>query len=796
MKSIYFYIIIIFSVFYFAPRVTEAGLGVYVEVQSPAPSMSYSNPVSISGRARFVNDGGNWNCTQAFSVIQYKYDNPDLFNGSIVFVPYLPRSTWLNFNQATASFGSPPVNLSPGPHTLYWRYVSGVDPVWGAGSLCGSPTYSVSFRVLDSSQTPSISFLLNGAPQDITLNTPQETFSYTVSASGNATRCYTYKEDWFGTSGSWTQTGCNQNYSNISLDGLASSLATFLLGHPIEGENRYYVRAWNLAGGYSPTVERRITVATGLPTVSLRNDPPLGNFGDTTGIMWTVDNADSCTVSSNPAQAWWNGVDVTSTLGFGGFSDNSFSPIPTPPVTETYELTLSCSNTRGTATARLPIIPQVTGYCGDGFVYRGAGFDQEQCDLGALNGQVGSGCDNSCRIQLGLDFSLSADQAEVIWPSSATIRSRLVNSGGIGNNMFCNATNLPEGNSNWNSSINISTGADTVRVINGLSVGLHTFNLECDNGIEVVNKNVNVNVVRRTNGFCGSDAYQTLLSTPTNLCDAGRADPTIPTFDTLTQNWNWQCLATGGATINRSCWATKQQPPEVLSVAMRNSLNTDNSNVYADGTRYKITMRIIDYDQLEGGNNIDNAFAVINMQGTNGFNASNERGYIGWSSNNFPTWNGNYAEGPINCNVGRAAIYGGNGDQYINLHSCSTNVSGSLRDITFDVSFNPSFVAPVTNELSGFATNKDDLFFNWAQFNQFSLLNSAPPPPVTNGQCGSADGKKRFTIPTGSVLCNVGNSTAVNGTGPWTWQCRGTGGGSDSRICRADKYKVGFSESN
>lgn len=777
---------LIFLVLTFIFPISAFAYSVQIQLTNPASGASVSGTVPISGRTNIAM-GGSWNCSMNFAVIQYRFNNSNLFNGAIVHVNPLPLGTWNDFSQASGSMNSPVETLPPGNHTLYWRFVSGVAPLMESGTICISPISTVSFRVIDPAQTPSISFLLNGATQDITLNTPQDTFSYTVSASGNAERCYTYKEDSFGASGSWTQTFCNQNYSNISLDRLASSLATFFLGHPIEGENRYYVRAWNLAGGYSPTVERRITVAAGLPTVSLRSDPQAGTFGETTNVAWTVDNADTCTPGSNPPQAWWDGVDVTSTLSFGGFSDNSFNPVPTPPITESYELSLSCSNSRGTATSRIMIVPQNPGYCGDGFINR-TGFDPEQCDLGALNGQVGSGCDNSCSLQAGLDFSLSADQIEVLWPGSPTIRARLVNSGIVGvNNMTCFATNSPEDNSRWSGGINLSTGADTVRIVNGLQVGPHNFNLECDNGIEVVNKNVNVNVVRRENGICGDDVYQTLLNTPTNLCNAGRADPTIPTFDTLTQNWNWQCMATGGATINRSCWAHKQEPPQVYQVAMRNFADTDNSDVLADGsTHYKIRMGISDSDLIEGGNNIDNAYTVINYLGA-------ERGYIGWSSNNFPTWSGNYASSPINCNFGRAAIYNGNGKEYINLHSCQTEVINGTRNIIFEVSFNTNFLAPINgNLLYGYASNKDSLISDWQSFSSFSLLSSVPIG--VNGQCGSADGKKRFTKPSGSVLCNAGNPTVVNGSGPWTWRCQGTGGGTDSRICSADKYRIGFTE--
>jgi outer membrane protein OmpA-like peptidoglycan-associated protein len=46
-----------------------------------------------------------------------------------------------------------------------------------------------------------------------------------------------------------------------------------------------------------------------------------------------------------------------------------------------------------------------------------------------------------------------------------------------------------------------------------------------------------------------------------------------------------------------------------------------------------------------------------------------------------------------------------------------------------------------------------------------------------NAECGPANGAAASSAPTGD-LCNMGSSTAVHGDGPWTWSCRGIGGGS------------------
>ncbi len=55
---------------------------------------------------------------------------------------------------------------------------------------------------------------------------------------------------------------------------------------------------------------------------------------------------------------------------------------------------------------------------------------------------------------------------------------------------------------------------------------------------------------------------------------------------------------------------------------------------------------------------------------------------------------------------------------------------------------------------------------------------SAPPAPAS-GVCGSANGALYSSAPT-TNLCSVGAASSVSGTGPWTWSCAGLAGGSDA----------------
>ncbi|MCX6718565.1 MAG: hypothetical protein NTY81_03130 [Candidatus Staskawiczbacteria bacterium] len=57
--------------------------------------------------------------------------------------------------------------------------------------------------------------------------------------------------------------------------------------------------------------------------------------------------------------------------------------------------------------------------------------------------------------------------------------------------------------------------------------------------------------------------------------------------------------------------------------------------------------------------------------------------------------------------------------------------------------------------------------------------------PKINGVCGSANGSIVSFAPT-SNLCLTGASSNVSGSGPWTWTCQGSDGGTDSLPCTAN----------
>lgn len=62
---------------------------------------------------------------------------------------------------------------------------------------------------------------------------------------------------------------------------------------------------------------------------------------------------------------------------------------------------------------------------------------------------------------------------------------------------------------------------------------------------------------------------------------------------------------------------------------------------------------------------------------------------------------------------------------------------------------------------------------------------------IVNGSCGTADGASTLSAPS-TNLCAQGTASAVSGSGPWTWNCTGSGGGSNAS-CSSNRSCSGSS---
>ncbi|MDO8623926.1 MAG: peptidoglycan-binding protein [bacterium] len=184
---------------------------------------------------------------------------------------------------------------------------------------------------------------------------------------------------------------------------------------------------------------------------------------------------------------------------------------------------------------------------------------------------------------------------------------------------------------------------------------------------------------------------------------------------TIRCTWN-------GIEIYNNATTTPPTTPSIDKVSISSSL------VKADGmTPYTITVTGSD---PSGGGNVSYEYALINFQGDNGDQTkAKARGYLSWYYGS-SGWAG---LNPITCTgTGGVAVKQNDwGNQYVNLISCTSSVSGNTRTVTFTVTFNPSFTAPLTNnDISGRVYNIPGNIADWKNFDiNFGLT---PPPETTS----------------------------------------------------------------
>ena len=212
-----------------------------------------------------------------------------------------------------------------------------------------------------------------------------------------------------------------------------------------------------------------------------------------------------------------------------------------------------------------------------------------------------------------------------------------------------------------------------------------------------------------------------------------------------------------------SCAAVTAGPTVTGATINPKPVNPDGAS------QYSITVTATDGNN---GSAIASQYAMVNYQGTN---AGTYRGYVGWSTHNFP-----YATqiGPaISCAGGGQALKLDNfGTPYINLISCSTSVSGNTRTTTFVVSFNSSFTTPTANNtISTWAADSTDyLNSGWGAYDTFSLAcaNGATNSPSctinSSGNCLNGANNPptctAFSVPTVTTATPI-NITQTTATG-------------------------------
>jgi hypothetical protein len=114
----------------------------------------------------------------------------------------------------------------------------------------------------------------------------------------------------------------------------------------------------------------------------------------------------------------------------------------------------------------------------------------------------------------------------------------------------------------------------------------------------------------------------------------------------------------------------------------------------------------------------------------------------------------------------------------------STTQLDATANVPGTFSYNPAAGAVLpagTQQLTVTFRPSDTTDYISVTANNALTVNGGSPtgPAPVNGLCGPANGASSSVAPTAG-LCSAGTASAVMGTGPWTWQCTGSNGGTTS----------------
>ena len=115
--------------------------------------------------------------------------------------------------------------------------------------------------------------------------------------------------------------------------------------------------------------------------------------------------------------------------------------------------------------------------------------------------------------------------------------------------------------------------------------------------------------------------------------------------------------------------------------------------------------------------------------------------------------------------------------------------SAGNTDCTWEESetFNTGCTAPQTATADGVRTRTHTVNSTTGATSATGWTITTPVTcsnPAVNGACGSANGGSYASAPS-SNLCSDGTASAVSGSGPYTWTCSGSGGGTDASCSAA-----------
>ena len=289
---------------------------------------------------------------------------------------------------------------------------------------------------------------------------------------------------------------------------------------------------------------------------------------------------------------------------------------------------------------------------------------------------------------------------------------------------------------------------------------------------------VSCSAKKTTNGACGSSNSLFLSSAPsTNLCDLGAASSVSGSGP-----WSWSCAGSNGGTT-ASCAASSTTNGECGTANASTSLTAPTSNFCKVGTTSLVTGTgpwSWTCASVNGGSTASCAASKTANGECGSANAS--------TSLTAPTSN--------LCNVGTTSLVTGTGPWNWTCAStnggtnatCSASKASTAGECGSS-NLTAQIVAPTTNLCSaGTATAVSGVgpwSWNCTGLNGGPTASCSASKAVVAGKCGSSNNLSLYATPT-TNLCSTGSATTVLGSGPWTWSCSGiNGGGSD--LCSAKK---------
>src|SRR3989344_1199202 len=231
------------------------------------------------------------------------------------------------------------------------------------------------------------------------------------------------------------------------------------------------------------------------------------------------------------------------------------------------------------------------------------------------------------------------------------------------------------------------------------------------------------------NGTFGSANGTTVSSAPsTNLCTTGTAGSV-----TGSGPWTWSCAGSNGGT-NASCSASQ----------------TGTVSTPTQPTMSPVVCST-------NGTSVTLSWGTVSVSGVSSSNIKYPVRYSG-SGLTCPTTSGWWSANPGECD--------------------------------FDTNTATSVTVPVTPGVTyqwwvhtANATNANQ--WAWSPSTQVSFTCQSNTSNVVNGTCGSANGTTVSSAPS-TNLCATGTAGAVSGSGPWSWSCAGSNGGTTAS-CSASK---------